>query len=100
KVKSLVSVTEEKIEIKEKIFFRTGRSSILPKSFNLLDQVVSVLKNYKHIRKVRIEGHTDSRGNKRRNMKLSQDRAQEVRRYLINKGIEPDRLEAVGYGPE
>ncbi|MEZ4270716.1 MAG: OmpA family protein [Myxococcota bacterium] len=99
KVKSLVSVTQEKIEIKEKVFFRSGRATILSKSYNLLNQVASVLKNYKHITKVRIEGHTDSRGGKRSNMRLSKLRAEAVRTYLIAQGIAEARLEAEGFGP-
>ncbi|MEK7704744.1 MAG: OmpA family protein [Myxococcota bacterium] len=100
KAKSLVTVTEDKIEIKEKIFFKTGSAKILPKSFNLLDQVASVLKNYKHIKKVRVEGHTDNVGNKRKNKKLSQDRAESVREYLLGKGVEADRLVAEGFGQD
>ncbi|MFC1610803.1 OmpA family protein [Myxococcota bacterium] len=100
RVKSLVTVTEEKIEIKEKIYFRTGSAKVMKKSFKLLDQVASVLKNYKHLKRVRIEGHTDSRGSAKRNLKLSQDRADSVRQYLIEQGVHPDRLVAEGFGPE
>lgn len=99
RVKSLVSVTEDKIEIKEKVFFRSGSEQILPKSFKLLDQVASVLKNYQHLKKIQIEGHSDNRGSKRRNQRLSQRRAESVRQYLVDKGIEPERLVALGIGP-
>ena len=100
KSKSLVEVTKDKIEIKEKIFFQATSAKILPKSFELLDQVVSVLKSYKHIKKLRIEGHTDSQGNKKENQKLSQRRAQSVRNYLIDKNVDKDRLTAQGLGPD
>lgn len=100
KAKSLVKVTEQKIEITEKVFFKTNSAKILPKSFNLLDQVASVLKNYKHLRKVRIEGHTDSVGNKRKNKKLSQQRAESVRDYLVEKGVAAERLLVEGVGPD
>jgi outer membrane protein OmpA-like peptidoglycan-associated protein len=100
RAKSLVKVTEEKIEIKEKVFFKTGSAEIMDKSHKLLDQVAAVLRNYKHIRKVRIEGHTDSRGRRRRNLTLSQERAEAVRQYLVANGIEEARLEAVGMGPD
>jgi OOP family OmpA-OmpF porin len=49
---------------------------------------------------VRIEGHTDSRGSRAYNLRLSQSRADSVRAYLIGKGISSDRLEAKGYGPD
>ena len=45
-----------------------------------------------------VEGHTDAIGGELANMKLSQARAESVRTYLAGKGVEPDRLEAVGYG--
>lgn len=100
KTKSLVEVTSDKIVIKETIFFKTGSAVILPKSFALLNQVYSVLKNYKHITKIRIEGHTDSMGNRKKNLKLSQDRANSVRDFLVGKGIEAGRLESQGFGPD
>lgn len=98
--RSLVEVTEEKIEIKEKVYFRTGRARIRRRSFKMLNQVASVLRNYEHIEKVRIEGHTDARGPKRRNQRLSQRRAEAVRQFLVNKGIAPERLVAKGYGEQ
>lgn len=100
RVKSLVAVTESKIEIKEKVFFRTGSARLLSKSDTLLDQIASVLTSYKHITKVEVQGHTDSRGSKRRNTRLSQQRAQSVVDYLVAKGIAADRLVAKGYGPD
>jgi flagellar motor protein MotB len=65
----------------------------------LLDQVAAVLVNYKHITKIRIEGHTDSRGSKKKNTRLSQRRAEAVRDYVVGKGVSADRLAPQGYGP-
>jgi outer membrane protein OmpA-like peptidoglycan-associated protein len=48
---------------------------------------------------VRIEGHTDSRGSLKHNMKLSQSRADSVRKFLIGAGVEADRMESRGFGP-
>jgi large repetitive protein len=100
KTKSLVEVTAEKIEIKDKIFFKTGSDEILPKSYGLLDQVAAVMKNYKHLTKIRVEGHTDATGPRKKNLKLSKDRAESVRKYLIDKGVEPERLDSEGFGPD
>ncbi len=94
----LVRITEEKIEILEKVFFQTNRATIKPVSFAVLNQVGDVLKRHPYIKKVRVEGHTDSQGKDRYNLKLSQSRAESVRKYLIAQGVEPERLEAVGYG--
>ncbi len=100
KGKTKVILKKEKIEILEKVYFDTAKATIKPRSFNLLGQVASILKAYGDITKVRIEGHTDSRGGDAYNKQLSDDRAKSVRQYLIDKGIAPDRLEAVGYGEE
>ena len=98
--KQLVTVTDEKIEIKETVYFKTASAVIDRRSFDLLNQVAAVLKNYQHITKVRIEGHTDNQGVRRENLKLSQARADAVRAYLQNRGIAADRLTSVGYGPD
>jgi outer membrane protein OmpA-like peptidoglycan-associated protein len=47
---------------------------------------------------VRIEGHTDDKGNDKKNLKLSQGRADAVRDYLVNAGIAGDRLQSQGFG--
>ena len=67
-------------------------------SFELLDEVVSVLKSRPTMR-VHIEGHTDSRGTLKWNMELSKMRADSVRLYLTSKGVEGERLTSEGYGP-
>ena len=94
----LVKVTQEKIEILQKVFFDNGKAKIQKKSFPVLDEVASVLAAYKDIKNVRVEGHTDDKGRDEANQKLSQARADAVREYLIGKGVDGARLEAVGYG--
>ncbi len=94
---SLVEVKRDRIEIKQQVHFATRKYKVLKDSYKLLNQVVQVLTDYPKMR-VRIEGHTDNIGGDRFNLKLSQQRADAVRNYLIAKGIAPDRLEAVGYG--
>ena len=89
---------EEKIELTQQIHFEFDQAVIRPISFPILDGVVDILKTNPDIRKVRVEGHTDSKGSDAYNMELSQRRAEAVREYLINKEIEADRLVAVGYG--
>lgn len=96
---ALIEVTEEKIELKQKVFFDTGKATILDSSFEMLDQIVDFLTTKWQL-KVRIEGHTDNRGSKRLNNKLSQKRAEAVKGYLVYKGIAEDRLEAIGFGPD
>lgn len=93
----LVVVTDQKIELKQTIFFATDKTVILPKSFPLLNEVAQALKDHGTIA-VRIEGHTDSRGNDAYNLRLSQGRASSVRTYLVGRGVPPERMEAIGYG--
>jgi OOP family OmpA-OmpF porin len=45
-----------------------------------------------------VEGHTDSNGNDASNQKLSQDRAESVRAYLVQRGVKSERITAVGKG--
>lgn len=92
-----VEVTATAIRINQKIFFEFDRAVIRPVSFPILDTVAQVLRDYPDIN-VEIQGHTDSQGNDDYNMRLSQSRAESVREYLINKGIDSRRLTARGYG--
>jgi OmpA-OmpF porin, OOP family len=94
---TLLEVKKDRIVIKQQVHFQSARWTIMRDSFALLDQVVQVLRDYPKMR-VSVEGHTDSIGGELANMKLSQARADSVRTYLTGKGIEQDRLEAVGYG--
>jgi len=92
-----VKVTQKQVKITEVIEFRTGSAEILSASNPILDDVLQVLNDAKDM-KLRIEGHTDSQGGDELNMKLSQQRADSVRRYLERKGVAANRLQAVGYG--
>jgi outer membrane protein OmpA-like peptidoglycan-associated protein len=94
-----IRVTEEKIELGQAIFFQSGKSAIMPRSFALLDEVAAVL-SARPSMQVRVEGHTDGRGSRSLNLRLSQARAEAVQGYLVGKGIGSDRMEAKGYGPE
>ena len=94
-----VVVTKERLQLKDKIFFDTGKTTIKPESYGLLDEVATALKDNADVKHVVVEGHTDNTGNKAMNTKLSKGRAEAVRSYLVKKGIEPARLEAKGFGP-
>ncbi|HCF61946.1 MAG TPA: hypothetical protein DFS52_28605, partial [Myxococcales bacterium] len=97
----LVVVKKDKIEIKQQINFQSGKAKILGKrSFQILDEVVQVLNDYPGIKKIRVEGHTDSVGSNKFNERLSQSRADSVVEYLLSQGVSADRIEAVGYGEE
>ncbi len=86
------------IKILDKVFFETGEAAIKSESFDLLKQVALVLRTNDDIKLVEIGGHTDDRGNDQKNLELSQRRADAVRQWLVDFGIEAPRLAAVGYG--
>ena len=94
----LVELRQGQLVILEKIYFRVNSATIDRRSFPLLDQVAAVLNAHPEILKVRVEGHTDSRGADARNLSLSQRRVNSVVTYLVRKGVARARLEAVGYG--
>ena len=93
-------VVGKKIEISEKVMFDTAKATIKPESHGLLNDVAEVMKEHAGIKKVRIEGHTDSDGSKKYNKKLSQDRADSVKAFLVSTGVDESRMEAVGYGED
>jgi outer membrane protein OmpA-like peptidoglycan-associated protein len=95
---TLVVLTKQKIEIKKQVHFATDKDVILPDSAPLLDEVASTILSHDRLRVIRIEGHTDSVGDDAHNLDLSQRRAQSVMRSLLERGISPSRLKAVGYG--
>ena len=81
------------------VYFDTGKSTLKPASHKALDDLVEVLK-LKSTMVIEIEGHTDDVGKPEDNLKLSQGRADEVKKYLTAKGISAARISAKGYGQE
>ncbi|MCW3124651.1 MAG: cell envelope biosis protein OmpA [Bacteroidetes bacterium] len=95
----------KKTEVQQKLsfaahnlFFETGKDVIKKESFNQLDSVVAILKQYEFL-KVSIDGHTDNVGSEKSNLDLSNKRAGAVMSYLVDHGISAPRLSATGYGP-
>ena len=76
--------------------FETGKSAIREVSYTSLDRVAQLLinKNFS----LKLAGHTDNVGSASSNMKLSKDRAESVKDYLVSKGANESRIEATGYG--
>lgn len=79
------------------IQFETGKATLKPASFAMLDEIVSILGEYTDYN-LKMGGHTDSNGSDETNMRLSQARVDAVKDYLIRKGIDTSRIEATGYG--
>ncbi|MEM7379970.1 MAG: OmpA family protein [Bacteroidota bacterium] len=81
------------------ILFDTGKSSIKAESTGVMVDIIQILNEYPNA-KFTVEGHTDSVGSAKLNQKLSEERANAVRDFLINEGIGADRLSAIGYGED
>ncbi len=77
--------------------FDLGKATIRSTSFTTLDRVAALLveKNFS----LKLAGHTDNTGSMALNLKLSKDRAESVKAYLVSKGANASRVEATGYGP-
>src|SRR6476661_495012 len=80
------------------IEFEQGKATILPAMHNTLDRIALFLVDHPAFR-LSISGHTDTSGDPEVNEKLSQERAEEIRRYIERKGkLSPNRIESFGYG--
>lgn len=87
------------ITLSGSVLFTSGKSDLLPAAQMKLNEVAAALTEQDPESKMVVEGHTDSQGAQSFNQKLSQDRAQAVRDYLVSRGIAADRITAEGFGP-
>ena len=93
-----VVIREDRLDILDKVYFATNRARIQRRSNSLLRNIATVLNNHPEIERIRIEGHTDERGDDDYNMRLSQSRAEAVRDFLVEEGVATGRLVAQGFG--
>ena len=92
-------VKEERLSLAgRRLVFAVGLAEIQGDGARILDEIAELLKSRPEV-SLRIEGHTDNSGQEQLNRTLSQERANGVRAYLIQRGIAGTRLEARGYGP-
>lgn len=101
KVVQQITVTEEDRRVVDEAIknleFDLSKATIRSTSYPSLDKVASLLveKNFS----LKLAGHTDNTGSMKLNMRLSKERAESVKAYLVSKGANPSRIEATGYGP-
>ena len=89
-------VVEQTLVMRD-ITFEFDSARLTTNAQRLMENAVAFLRSDSSAR-ITVAGHTDSRGSDSYNLKLSRDRANEVRDYLVGYGIEANRLQAVGYG--
>ncbi|NNM23419.1 MAG: OmpA family protein [Flavobacteriaceae bacterium] len=92
-----VEIINQLNEYSKTILFDTGKSTIRPESYAVLQNIVDIMKEYPTASFV-IEGHTDSVGRESSNQTLSDNRAASVRTYLTTIGMAGSRLSSIGYG--
>jgi outer membrane protein OmpA-like peptidoglycan-associated protein len=93
----LIVVRQDRIELRQQLRFLPTRSVILSSSYPALRQIAQALEDAPQI-SVRIEGHTDNVGSRKSNLAVSQARAEAVKQFLVEQGVDARRLTAVGYG--
>ncbi len=98
--KVVVVLKKDRIAVTKKIHFASGKTALRADAHQILDGVIDILVNHPEVKRVRIEGHTDSAGSAKLNQRLSQGRAEAVMNYLLGQGIPSDRIEAKGYGED
>jgi outer membrane protein OmpA-like peptidoglycan-associated protein len=94
----------QKVEVGSKvvmknIFFETGKAELQTESIGELERILDLLQRQVDI-KIQVNGHTDNAGDDKFNKVLSLKRAEAVMSFLIQRGVDPARLRAVGYGEE
>ena len=95
-----IKITRKSIIILQKVRFSSGSAKIKRKSYGLLKDVATVLKQNAWVKKIMVEGHTDDVGPKKYNLRLSKRRAKSVVKFLVKKGkISRSRLDWNGFGP-
>jgi outer membrane protein OmpA-like peptidoglycan-associated protein len=95
-----VQITAKEITIKDQIQFALDSAVILPESFGILTEIADTAIRHPEIKRVEVQGHTDNSGTAEHNQLLSEQRAEAVRAWLVQHGVESDRMVSRGYGQD
>lgn len=79
------------------LIFQMGKSKISPESYAELELVLKMMRENQNM-VIQLEGHTDYQGDPKDNMKLSKDRVEAVRKYLVNNGVASSRIKTKAFG--
>jgi OOP family OmpA-OmpF porin len=95
----LVEVKEDRLITRQPIVFAAGTDVLLAENLPVLQALAKAIEEHPGIQRLRIEGHTDNSGSPDFNSLLSQRRAESVKRWLVEHGLDAARLETAGFGP-
>ena len=93
-----VTVRADRLELAEPIYFDAAKATIKPQSHALLDDVAKALADNPWIDVVEVGVHSDERGADAYNLRLTGERADAIKAYLVAHGVAPARVAARGYG--
>jgi outer membrane protein OmpA-like peptidoglycan-associated protein len=79
------------------VLFYQSKAQLIPTSYPELDKLAQMMKENPVV-KIQLEGHTDNVGDRFKNQKLSEERVDAVKQYLVNRGVEQERIKGIGYG--
>ncbi|HEX5750979.1 MAG TPA: OmpA family protein [Archangium sp.] len=96
----LIILSRTRVELASRIFFEPGHSLLRGRSDAMLVLLAKVINEHPEFPLIVVGAHTDDRGSRESKLRLSQARAEAVRRFLIENGVAPERVAAKGYGDE
>ena len=95
---SPIAVVDDRIVLDERVLFDVDHAHVKSRGREMIAQIVEMWHAHPEWLRMTIEGHTDMRGGETYNQELSQRRAERVRDVFVRLGVEPDRLDVIGYG--
>jgi outer membrane protein OmpA-like peptidoglycan-associated protein len=96
----LIILAPRRVELVSRVFFVPGQSRLQNRSEPILKLLAKVLNEHQEFPLIVVGAHVDDRGGREASWRLSQARAESVRRFLIQQGVAPERLAAKGYGQD
>jgi outer membrane protein OmpA-like peptidoglycan-associated protein len=95
-----VVLTAHELAIKQQIQFALDSAVILPDSYAILGEITDTFIRHPEMKLTEVQGHTDNTGSPEHNRKLSEARAEAVRNWIVQHGVDVGRLVSHGYGPD
>ena len=98
--RGVAELVDDRIIIYQQVFFTEGRADLLDVSDEVLQAVLQIVEEHDDITHLLIEGHTNSRGSRGYNQRLSEERAEAVAAWMIGNGLDPTMILARGFGED